>query len=79
MSRQLKTPIPSTPYAGSWHADLVLAPLLTLPEALPLGVDSAVAQEETPEASPPSPTPTVSSTPEARSSLLLCLNILQQR
>ena len=69
----------SMPDAASWHAGLVLAPLLTLPEALPLGVDSAIAQEEATEASPPSPTPAVSSTPEARSPLLLCLSVLQQR
>ncbi|CAK0784472.1 hypothetical protein CVIRNUC_007676 [Coccomyxa viridis] len=53
---------------------LVLAPLLTLPEALPLGVDSAVAQEEATEASPPSPTPAVSSTPEAREEIFRTLH-----
>ena len=78
MSRQLEASHPSMPDAGPWHAGLLLAPLLTLPEALPLGVDSTVAQEEAPEASPPSPTPAVSSTPETRSSLLLCLSVLQQ-
>ena len=44
-------------------AGLLLAPMLTLPEAAPLGVDSAVASAE---ACPLSPNPSVGSSAEAR-------------
>ena len=78
MSRQLEASHSSVPDAGSWHAGAVLAALLTLPEALPLGVDSAVAQEKDSELWLRSLTPNVSSTPEARSFPLRCLHVLQQ-
>ncbi len=48
------------------HAGLLLAPLLTLPEAAPLGVDSAVASAEHSEACPPLSEPSSTSTTEAR-------------
>ena len=44
-------------------AGLLLAPLLTLPEAAPLGVDSAIASAE---ACPPSPDPSGGMSAEAR-------------
>ena len=46
MNRQLEASHSSVSDDASWHAGLMLAPLLTLPEARLLGVDSGVARAD---------------------------------